>query len=152
MAGFELTRRSAAAPEQVFDVFADGAGWARWAGPLIRRSSWEQEGTPAPGGVGAIRVLGAGGYGSREQIVEYAPPERLAYTVLSGFPVRDYRATIELTPSADGGTLIRWSARFHPPVPGTGGLIAFMLRSMLGGFATRAAAYAERAQVFDRGD
>jgi uncharacterized protein YndB with AHSA1/START domain len=150
MAGFELTRRSAAAPEQVFDVFADGAGWARWAGPLIRRSSWEQEGTPAPGGVGAIRVLGAGAYGSREQIIEYAPPERLAYTVLSGFPVRDYRATIELTPTTEGGTLIHWSASFRPPVPGTGALIAFGLRSMLGGFASRAAAYAERSEHRER--
>jgi uncharacterized protein YndB with AHSA1/START domain len=147
MAGFELTRRSTATPEQVFDVFADGAGWATWAGPMIRSSSWEQEGTPAPGGVGAIRVLGAGRYGSREQIVEYQRPSRLAYTVLSGFPVRDYLATIDLTPTVDGGTLIRWSSTFRPPVPGTGWIIAFMLRAMLGGFASRAAAYAARPAV-----
>jgi uncharacterized protein YndB with AHSA1/START domain len=149
MAGFELTRRSAAPPQQVFEVFADGAGWARWAGPLIRQSSWEQEGTPAPGGVGAIRVLGSGRSRSREEIVEYAPPDRLAYTVLSGFPVRDYRATIELTPTSTGGTQIRWSAGFRPPVPGTGWLIAFLLRSMLRGFASRAAAYAERSEARD---
>src|SRR5215831_4397687 len=109
MVAFKVEATSSAAPEAVFALLADGAGWSRWAGPLIRRSAWDREGRPPPGGVGAVRKLGAPPIYSREEIVEYDPPRHLAYTILSGQPVREYRADVRLRPDG-AGTRIEWGA------------------------------------------
>src|SRR2546421_8356635 len=55
---YEVTARSSAPPERLFELISDAPGWPRWAGPLIGHGSWEREGTPPPGGVGAIRKIG----------------------------------------------------------------------------------------------
>src|SRR5437870_4974482 len=106
---------SSATPDAVFAVLADVPRWKEWAGPLVRESYLDREGDSAPGGVGAIRRLGSKPFYGREEIVEYDPPRRLSYVILSGQPVRNYRADIDLTP-VDGGTRIRWSSRFEPRV------------------------------------
>ncbi len=140
---YEVQARSAAPPEKVFALLADGAGWSRWAGPVVVRSWWEREGDPAPGGVGAIRRLGLRSVGSREEIVGYDPPRHLAYTLLSGLPVRDYRADVRLEPEGSG-TRIVWTGTFRPKVPGTAGALRLFLRATVGGFARRLARVAER--------
>ena len=137
----EVQARSAAPPAVVFDVVADGARWQEWAGPTVPRSRWVRQGDPAPGGVGAVRRLGRGPFGASEEILAYDPPRRLGYTVLSGLPVRSYRADVDLEPDGDG-TRIRWTATFEPKVPGTGPLLRRFLTAMLGGFARRLAAHA----------
>ena len=142
MVSYRVAGHSTASPERVFEVLADGAGWSRWAGPMIVKSWWEREGTPAPGGVGAVRALGMKRVGSREEIVAYDPPTHLAYTILSGLPVRDYRADVRLTPDGSG-TRIEWSGAFTPKLAGTGGLIRLFLLSTIGGFVRRLAKYAE---------
>ena len=43
--------------------------------------------------------------------------------MLSGVPVRDYRADIDIAPEG-AGTMIRWRATFTPKIPGTGALFA----------------------------
>ena len=142
-ASYEVLGHSAAPPEKVFEILADGAGWSRWAGPMIVKSWWEREGTPAPGGVGAIRGLGLKGLGSREEILAYEPPTHHAYTILSGLPVRAYRADVRLTPEA-GGTRIEWSGTFTPKLPGTGAALKLFLRSTIAGFVRRLSQYAEQ--------
>jgi uncharacterized protein YndB with AHSA1/START domain len=140
---YSVTARSAAPPESVFDLLADAPSWPRWAGPVIASSSWEREGDPAPGGVGAIRKLGRWPKFGREQIVASEPPSHHAYTMLSGNPVRNYRADVSLTPDGNG-TLITWSATFEPSIPGTGRLLEGFYRRLIGSFARRLAAYAEQ--------
>jgi uncharacterized protein YndB with AHSA1/START domain len=141
---YEVNAHSSAPPEKVFALLADGAGWSSWAGGMIVRSWWEREGTPAPGGVGAIRRLGLGRIGSSEEIVAYDPPKHMAYTLLSGMPVRDYRADVWVEPDGDGSR-IRWAGSFMPTVPGTGAALGWFFRSTVGSFARRLAAHAERA-------
>jgi len=136
---FFVRAHSSAPPDAVFDVLADSTRWCEWAGPLIRRSSWELEGSPEAGGVGAIRRLGSSRIFSREQIVEYDRPRHLAYVILSGQPVRQYRADVSLTPSGDG-TDIRWEATFLPRLPGTGRFIRWYLSKIVGGLARNLAA------------
>lgn len=138
---FRVEASSPAAPEALFALLADGPSWQRWAGPLIWRSTWDREGDPAPGGVGAVRKLGAPPLFSREEIVEYDPPRHLAYTMLSGQPVREYRADVRLVPH-EGGTRIEWAATFRPRIPGTGRFMRWYLGVIVGGFARRLAAYA----------
>ena len=141
---YEFTVSSSATPEDVFAVLADATRWREWAGSMITVSEWEREGEPAPGGVGAIRRLGRPPAYAREQILEYDPPRHLAYTIVSGLPVNGYHADIDLLTASGGGTTIRWAGAFEPRVPGTGGLFAAVLERIVRGYATSAAAEAER--------
>lgn len=143
MATYDFTVHAAAPTAVVFDVLADAPRWHEWAGFSVATSEWEREGDPPPGGVGAIRRLGRAPMYGREQIVEYDEPVHLAYTILSGIPVRGYRADIDLL-EADGGTTIRWSGAFEPKVPGTGTLLGLLLGRVVLGYARAAAAEAER--------
>jgi uncharacterized protein YndB with AHSA1/START domain len=138
---YRVSAVSSAPPEQVFAVLADGAGWSRWAGPVVVRSWWAREGEPPPGGIGAIRALGLGRIGSREEIVAYDPPRHLAYTLLSGLPVRSYRADVHIEPHGPGSR-IEWSGSFTPKVAGTAALLRLFLVATVGGFARRVARFA----------
>ena len=139
---YEVTARSGAPPERVFELLADAKSWPRWAGPLVGQASWEREGDPAPGGVGAIRKIGRWPVFGREEIVVSEPPTHHAYTTLSGNPVRNYRADV-LLGAGGGGTVIKWSATFEPLVPGTGRALEGVYRRLIGSFARRLAAFAE---------
>jgi uncharacterized protein YndB with AHSA1/START domain len=134
---------SSASPPAVFEVLADATRWREWAGRMITVSDWAREGDPAPGGVGAIRRLGRPPAFALEEILEYDPPHHLAYTIVRGLPVRGYHADIDLA-AAVGGTIIRWAGAFEPKVPGTGALLAAVLGHIVHGYATAAAAEAER--------
>ena len=142
---FSVEARSLASPEEVFAVLADVPRWQEWAGPVVPRSSYEREGVPAPGGVGAIRRLGSGPLSSREEIVTYEPPTRLAYVLLNGQRRHGYRAQVDLAPLDGGGTRITWSGSFRPPLPGTGPLMLLGFKRLVGGFARRLAARAEHS-------
>jgi uncharacterized protein YndB with AHSA1/START domain len=142
---FSVTKVAQAPRERVWALVSDGAGWKNWAG--VVKSSLEREGDPRPDGVGAIRKLGPGPFGSREEVVVWDPPSHLGYVILSGMPVRNYRADIELHektgPDGTGmTTVIQWSASFDPKLPGTGPLLRVGLGAIIGRFAKRAAKYA----------
>jgi uncharacterized protein YndB with AHSA1/START domain len=143
MASYDVRTRSSAPPQQVFDVVADATTWSAWAGWFIRRSEFVRTGDPAPGGVGAIRRLGTRLVGTREQIIEYDAPHYLAYTILTRTPLRDYRAIVSLDPDG-GGTRITWAGAFEPRIPGTGRLLAWLLKRMVGGMAVGLARYADK--------
>ena len=140
---YEFTIPSLAAPAAVFAVIADATRWHEWAGSAIAVSEWDRQGDPAPGGVGAVRKLGRWPAYSREEITEYDPPHHLAYTILSGLPVRGYHADVDILATTTGST-IRWAGAFEPKVPGTGGALAMVLRRVVLGLARAAAREAER--------
>jgi hypothetical protein len=139
---FQVHARSAAAPDAVFAALADVPRWHEWAGPLIVRSEWARTGAPEPGGVGAVRKVGAFPVWAREEIVAYDPPRHLAYVMLSGQPVRNYRADVEMAPDGDG-TRITWRATFRPLVPGTGAVLERFFERIIQNMANRLAARAE---------
>jgi len=58
----------------------------------------------------------------REEIVAYEPPTHLAYTIVRGQPVRNYRADVTLTGDSDG-TSISWTGTFDPLITRTGKLV-----------------------------
>ena len=140
---YDIQAVSSAPIAEVFEVIADAPGWSRW-NRSIGRASWEVEGDPAPWGVGAVRALGANrGPLSRERIVEFDAPHHQAYVIVSGpMPVKDYRADVYLTETADGGTNISWKGSWSTRVPGVSGFLTKMVR----GFAVGAAREAERLQ------
>lgn len=139
----EATVWAGAPAPVVYGLLADGASWPTWSGhdsfELVERGQGDGD------GVGAVRILRRGRVRSREQVVELVPDQRLGYTLLSGLPLRDYRAAVDLAPER-GGTRIRWTADFSPAVPGTGWLYRLALDRFLArvvrGLAARAEAIA----------
>ncbi len=105
-----------------------GAGRVRpWCG-----RSWR---TPSPGRtgrrsneitveqgheVGEVRRVRSGWITTRERVLRFEPPSRYVYEIVSGLPIRDYVAEVQLAPLAGDGTEVRWRATFRARLPGTG--------------------------------
>lgn len=104
-------------PETVFAFLADGTTWPTWT--PIDSFTLERPGRDGGESLGAIRVFRTGRIKSREEIVELIPGRRLGYILLSGLPLKGYRANVDLIPE-NGGTTISWRSTFRPKVPGTG--------------------------------
>jgi hypothetical protein len=113
----DVAVRSRAAADTVYELVESGATWPTWSG----LGSFELERPDADGGegVGAVRIFRTWPFTAHEEIVEKVPGRRLSYVLLSGMPLRDYRADIDLTPT-DGGTAIRWHSTFTAQRWGTG--------------------------------
>ena len=94
--------------------------------------------------MGAVRRFTRLGVGSREEVVAWEPPRHLGYTMISGFPVRNYRADVVLEPDGTG-TAISWSVRFDERLTGTGFLLTAVLHRIVSGFAKGVARHAERS-------
>ncbi len=135
----EATAWSAAPPAVVYGLLVDGLTWPAWSGHDAAEVIEEGEGDGD--GVGAVRVLHRGRTRSTERIVELVPGRRLGYVLLSGLPLRDYRANVDLTPERDG-TAIRWWSDFRGKVPGTGWIFRFALTRFMREAAERLAARA----------
>lgn len=139
----DIRTTTPATPEQVWRLLDDSSTWPSWTPidffVLIKPGNGD--------GPGEIREFVTGGYTIREEIVERRRDSRLSYVLLSGLPLRDYRADIDLTPRA-GGTDISWHTGFRSKVPGMGPLyrrgLAKITRRFVDGLAEHAAG-AERA-------
>jgi len=121
-----------ASPAAVYALLRDGTTWPVWS-PLDS-FELEREGVDGGESLGAHRIFRHGRSTSREEIVELQPDRRFSYTLLSGLPLRGYRADVDLQPH-DGGTAIHWHSRFRAKYPGTGRIF----RSALGSFVHRCA-------------
>ena len=145
----EAKAHSAAPRENVWELVADARGWSRWG--AWRAAQLEREGTPPPGGLGAVKALTSETRGptgrpvvSVEEITEFDPPARFGYKLLSGLPLRDYNASITLAEAPGGGTDIAWRSQFEPKIPMTGGLFRRALQRFTQDAAERLAREAER--------
>jgi hypothetical protein len=141
---------SDASPEAVFDLLAHVETWPSWS-----RSAEGFRERPAPtgdpDGTGSIRVLKTGRTTSREEILAFDPGHRSSYSLLSGLPLRDYRADVDLTSRPDGGTHITWHSSFTSARPGTAWLYRAILQRFIGQTAKLLAEAAERPTLPDRG-
>jgi uncharacterized protein YndB with AHSA1/START domain len=110
-----------AAPETIWALVSDAMMYPEW-GPW-RKAGYRQEGESSRHGVGAEYWLESSRrYGLRrpvsvEKVIDFEDGRRLAYTVIGGIPVRNYRAEITLTPGA-GGTQVRWEANWDRTLSG----------------------------------
>jgi hypothetical protein len=139
---YDVVVHSTAPPARVFALLADATTWPTWAGWMVGHGSWDREGDPPPGGVGAIRKVGSWPIFGHEQIVAVDAPTHHAYTMVGGSPVKNYRADVHLTDD-DGATTITWNASFDPKIPGTGRMLAAFYKWFIGNLAERLAKYAE---------
>jgi Polyketide cyclase / dehydrase and lipid transport len=141
MRHIHVTAETSASPAAVFALLTDGSTWPAWS--PIESVELEKEGIPPPEGVGAIRRNRRGRVTGRDEIVEIVPGRRFAYRSLSGLPVRDYQAAVELS-ETNGETRIDWRSSFAPKVPGTGWLMERGLRKFLQDCASGLAAEAAK--------
>lgn len=137
-----FTRRIDAPVEVVWDVLADHARYRDWTAVPHSRLVTAGSGDD-PNGVDAVRFLGVGPIGTKEKVLVSEPPSHLAYTVVSGLPVRDYRADAHLE-DVDGATELVYTGTFRPRLPGTGPAIGLVVRAALRSLLRSLAAEAER--------
>jgi len=141
---FQVNRTSTAPAATLFRLVADGGNWSNWAKPIVAQSGWARQGDPAPGGIGAIRKLGAWPLFVQEETVAYEQDRRHAYAMVGRSPVKDYLGEVVLTPNPAGGTDISWSGSFTERIPGTGPAMRAALGGAVGFFAGRLVQAAER--------
>ena len=131
---------SSASPETVYALLIDGSTWPQWSG--IGSFELKKPGDGGGESLNAVRVFRTGRVTSVERLVELVPGRRLSYALLSGLPLKNYRADIDLLPG-DGGTMIRWHSTFAAKRPGTGWLYRRVLGRFIGEAVRGLAAYAE---------
>ncbi len=144
MAEQEISVRAwtAASPADVYALLRDGSTWPVWS-PLDS-FELEREGPEGGESLGARRIFRTGRTRSYEEIVELQPGRRFSYALLSGLPLRGYRADVDLEPR-DGGTEIHWHSHFRAKYPGTGRLYRATLGKFIQRCADGLAAYATEA-------
>jgi polyketide cyclase/dehydrase/lipid transport protein len=123
-------------------MLKDGTTWPDWT--IFDAFELVRPGEGGPGGVGEIHVFSTALTRAREEIVELVLDRRLSYVLLSGFPLTDYRADVDLSARADGGTSISWRAAFNPKYPGTGWSCRLFVTAVLKKIAADLAAGAEK--------
>lgn len=133
---------SRAKPRAVFALLKDSSGWPGWS--MFTSSGIERPGDQEREGVGAIRTFATHVSKTRELVTALIPDRQLSYELLSGFPFRNYRADVVLTPM-DSGTHIDWTASFSCRT-GTGWFWRAFMNGVLADMAKRLAAAAEKAK------
>ena len=112
----EVYARSARPAAAIYEKLADASTWASW-------SPMSEVIVESGSGVGEIRRLTRGRTVGRDEITDLVPGKRFAYRSLGGLPVKGYEATVDLTPTDDGGTEVRWRSSFQPKIPLTGAIM-----------------------------
>jgi uncharacterized protein YndB with AHSA1/START domain len=117
----EAERVARVDPAAVWALVSNAASYPEW-GPWIS-CEYEHPGDASPRGPGAVyRLRSSRRYLGRhpvsvEKVLEAEQDRFLAYTVVGGIPVRNYRAEVTLTP-AEGGTRIRWTGEWDATLMG----------------------------------
>jgi hypothetical protein len=108
-------------PATVWALISDATCYPEW-GPWSA-AEYQRPGDASPRGVGALYWLRSSRRAyfryvtTVEKILETDEERHLAYSVIGGIPVRNYRADVTLTPVADG-THIRWAATWDDTTRG----------------------------------
>jgi uncharacterized protein YndB with AHSA1/START domain len=133
---------SPAPPDAVWALLADATTWTEWSD--FEEAVVEQPDADGGQGVGSRRRFRFGRTRSYEEIVAFEPPRHVAYVLLSGLPVRDYRGDVVLTATERGGTEIHWHSDFRPKIPGTGAYVVKRLGAFIQSLADALATAATR--------
>ena len=137
----EATARTVAPAAVVWGALADARTWPSWS--IQDEAELEREGSPTPDGVGAIRRFRTGRVKVREEVVRFDAPHHFGYRLISGLPVRDYLAHVDLAEDVTG-TSITWGATFRSGLPGLGWLLRRKIGEVLATSANRLAAQGDK--------
>ncbi len=138
--------RSRATPSAVFSLLRNSDTWPRWS--LFNSFELERAGNDERFGVGAIRTFSTRVSKTTEQVTELIPNRKLSYVLLSGLPLRNYQAVVQISSPESGGTLVNWTASFQCRY-GSGWFWRIFLNLILSRVAMQLAAAAEKLDPSD---
>jgi hypothetical protein len=128
MSSAAVRAHTTADPATVYALLRDESTWPTWIN--LDSMIAERDGPDGPHSVGTIRLVRFRRLGikltTREQVVELVADRRFSYALVSGLPLADYRADVDLYP-IDGGTAIGWSGSWRSEIPGTGRLTELVM-------------------------
>lgn len=118
------------APERVFAYLAEHENLADVFGAKVTRLRDGDGGER--NGVGSVRKLQIGPLPPFEETVtEFVVPERIAYRITKGSPMRDHLGVMTFAPTSAGGTDFVYGIRLGSPIPGVAALVqAALTRSI----------------------
>jgi hypothetical protein len=125
--------RSRATPAAAFSLLKNSDTWPRWS--LFSSSEVDRAGNGDHFGVSK----------TTEQVTELIPDQKLSYVLLSGLPLRNYQAVVQLSSPEFGVTLVNWTASFQCRY-GTGWFWRIFLNLILSRVAMQLAAAAEKLE------
>ncbi|RDI55319.1 SRPBCC family protein [Nocardia mexicana] len=146
MPHYRVTATSSASVDVVWGLLIDGRSWPQWSSGLDELVEERSSGID-PGGrddIGAVRAFRSGRVVTGERLTELVDNRRMAYEDAFNFALKDYRAVVELEPSAAGGTTITWHGAWRLR-PGTGWIMPFVLPRVMQRMADDLAGYAATA-------
>jgi hypothetical protein len=127
---------SSADSAAIYSLVKNSATYPFWS--MIDAFELVRPGTEEPHGVGSQRKFRTGRLVMHEEVVELVPDRLAAYSLLSGFPMNEYRAETILDP-VEGGTKITWRCSFYPKYPGSGWfwrlMMSYVFRRLVCGVA-----------------
>lgn len=123
MPAFVLTRKVDVPADRVWGLCGD---FTKSPGPGVLVQV-EKNGDPH---IGAERTITIGSVKVRERLVAVDPSRSFSYTVLSGAPMKEHLAKVELNPHGSS-TEIRWSVEFKPKVPGIGWIVSMVTKKAI---------------------
>ncbi len=127
----------------MFSLLKNSDTWPRWS--LFNSFELERAGNGECFGVGAIRTFSTRVSKTTEQVTELIPDQKLSYVLLSGLPLRNYQAVVQLSSPESGVTLVNWTASFQCRY-GTGWFWRIFLNLILSRVAMQLAAAAEKLE------
>ncbi|ALG11056.1 SRPBCC family protein [Kibdelosporangium phytohabitans] len=147
MQNYDVTATSTASPAVVWRLLLDARTWPVWSAVdelvLDRSSGLDPDGRDP---VGAVRAFRTGKTVTGERLTGLVEEKRMTYEDAFNKAIHDYDATIELTPTSDGGTLIRWHGTYATRW-GMGllmrGVMGRVMQQMVDGLASHAASWSK---------
>lgn len=143
MPNYRAQSTTSAPVSTVWGLLIDGRSWPRWSSGLDELVEERSSGLDPNGrdSVGTVRALRAGRMVTGERLTELVPDRRMAYEDAFSVALKDYRAVIELEPTADGGTTINWHGTWRMR-PGIGWILPLFLPRVMQRMADDLANYA----------
>lgn len=135
-----LTTR--ASVQQMWEALTTHEDMPKWFAP-VRKVRLDPIGMDERNGLGAIRHIHAAGPPVVEEVVEWDPPYRYVYVLLSGAPIRKHRGEVRVE-EADIGARATWRIQFEPVIPLSGLVLKPVMQRLAGALLKGAAKHAER--------
>jgi uncharacterized protein YndB with AHSA1/START domain len=113
MLSYSANATSAAPPAAVWRLLLDARTWPDWSAvdglDLARSGGLDPDGRDP---VGAVRAFRTGKMVTGERLTGLVEETQLTYGDAFTKAIHDYRAVIDLTPAAGGGTAIHWHGTY----------------------------------------
>jgi uncharacterized protein YndB with AHSA1/START domain len=113
MLAYDATAISSAPPAAVWRLLVDARTWPTWSpvdSLVVERSRDLDPNGRDP--VGAVRAFRTGWMVTGERLTGLVENEQFVYEDEFNWAICNYRAVVDLTPTSDGGTMVRWHGTY----------------------------------------